>query len=229
MMRRICNEILMEMQIIGSNLPLFSVAVIAVFTFISLISGELINLSCVGFEVVFPFFTAIAVGEWGKTRSDANYDVIAAQGKSLFRWILMRYLTVWGICSLSALGGMAAVFFIRREMAMGELIFIYFPTAFLLSSLATLTGLVYVREHTATLVCGLVWLVSLMLRSLLQFPGLAYLYPFIRFAGVDDGIWLVNKGVLCLMGLGLWGLIYWTCRCRASSYSRALAPSLTTL
>ena len=213
MMRRIRSEILMEMQIIGSNLPLLSAAVIAVFTFISLISGELINLSCVEFEVVFPFFTAIAVGEWGKTRSDANYDVIAAQSKSLFRWVLMRYLTVWGICSLSALGGMAAVFFIRREMAMGELICIYFPTAFLLSSLAVLTGLVYVREHTAALVCGLVWLVSLMLRSLLQFPGLAYFYPFIRFAGVDDGIWLVTKGVLCLMGLGLWGLIYWTCRC----------------
>ena len=58
-----------------------------------------------------------------------------------------------------------------------------------------------------------VWLVSLMLRSLLRFPELAYFYPFIRFAGVDDDIWLVNKGVLCLIGLGLWGLIYWTCRC----------------
>lgn len=212
MMRRIYGEILMEIQIIGSNLPLFSAAVIVAFIFISLISGERINLSSVGFEVVFPFFTAIAVGEWGKTRSDANYDVIAAQGKSLFRWILMRYLTVWGICGLSALGGMAAVFFIRKEMTVGELICIYFPTALLLSSLAVLTGLVYIREHTATLVCGLVWLVSLMLRSLLRFPRLAYFYPFIRFAGVDDSIWLINKGVLCLISLGLWWLIYWTCR-----------------
>lgn len=212
MMRRICSEILMEIQIIGSNLPLFSVALIAVFIFISLISGELINLSCMGFEIVFPFFTTITVGEWSKTRSDANYDVIAAQGKSLFRWVLIRYLTVWSICSLSALGGMAAVILIRREMAMGELICIYFPTAFLLSSLAVLTGLVYIREHMATLVCGLVWLISLMLRSLLQFPGLAYFYPFIRFAGADDGIWLVNKEVLCLIGLGLWGLIYWVCK-----------------
>lgn len=212
MMRRIRSEILMEMQIIGSNLPLFSGALVAVFTFISLISGELINLSCMGFEVIFPFFTAIAVGEWGKTRSDANYDVIAAQGKSLFRWILMRYLTVWGICSLSALGGMAAVFFIRREMTVGELICIYFPTAFLLSSLAVLTGLVYIRDHMATLVCGLVWLVSLMLRGLLRFPKLYYFYPFIRFAGVDESIWLTNKGVLCLIGLGLWGLIYWVCK-----------------
>lgn len=212
MMRRICSEILMEIQIIGGNLTLFSVALIAVFAFLAAISGELVNLSCMGFEVVFPFFTAIAVGEWSKTRSDANYDVIAAQGKSLFRWVLMRYLTVWSICSLSALGGMAAVFFIRREMTMGELICIYFPTAFLLSSLAVLTGLVYIREHMATLVCGLVWLISLMLRSLLQFPGLACFYPFIRFAGVDDGIWLTNKGVLCLIGLGLWGLIYWVCK-----------------
>lgn len=208
----IYREILMEMQIIGSNLPLLSVAILAAFTFFALISGELINLSSVGFEVVFPFFTTIAVGEWGKTRADANYDVIAAQGKSLFRWVLMRYLAAWSICGSSALCGMAAVFFIRKEMTMGELICIYFPTAFLLSSLAVLTGLVYVREHMASLVCSLVWLASLMLRSLLRFPVLAYFYLFIRFAGVDDSIWLVNKGVLCLMGVGLWGLIYWICR-----------------
>lgn len=213
MMRRICSEILMETKIIGGNLPCICVAIIAAFVFFALISGDLINLSYAGFEVIFPLFTAIAIGEWGKIRADANYDVIAAQGKSLFRWVLMRYLTVWNICSLSALGGMAAVFFIRREMTVGELICIYFPTAFLLSSLAVLTGLVHVREHTATLVCGLVWLVSLMLRSLLRFPRLAYFYLFIRFAEVDDGIWLTNKGVLCLIGLGLWGLIYWTCRC----------------
>ena len=210
----ICREILMEMQIIGSNLPLLSGAILAAFSFFALISGELINLSSVGFEVVFPFFTTIAVGEWGKTRADANYDVIAAQGKSLFRWVLMRYLAVWSICSLSALGGMAAVFFIRKEMAMGELICIYFPTTFLLSSLAALTGLVYVREHMASLVCALVWLTSLMLRSLLRFPVLSYFYLFIRFAGVDGSIWMVNKGVLCIIGVGLWGLTYWICKKR---------------
>lgn len=212
MMGNKMSRLFMEIRILGSKLPLLSTAVLAVFIFISLISGELINLSCMIFEVLFPFFTAIAVGEWGRTRSDANYDVIAAQGKSLFCWVLTRYLAVWSICSLSALGSMAAVFFIRKEMAVGELICIYFPTALLLSSLAALTGLVHLQEHMAALVCGLVWLLSLMLRSLLRFPGLAWMYLFIRLAGVDDSTWLVNKGILCLMSLGVWVLIYRICR-----------------
>lgn len=202
----------MELQVMGNNLPLFSGAVIAVFIFLALTSGELINFSCVCFEVVFPFFTAIAVGEWGRTRSDVNYDVIAAQSRSLFHWVLMRCLAVWSICSLFAVGGLTAVFFIRREMTIAELFCIYFPTAFLFSSLAVLAGLLHVREHVAALVSGLVWLVFLMLSSLLRLPGMVCLYPFIRFAGVDDTIWLVNKGIQCLIGLVLWGAIYWICR-----------------
>lgn len=208
----ICCEILMELQIIGSGLPLFSMALIVTLIFFSLISGELINPDNLGFEVIFPFFTAIAVGEWGKTRADTNYDVIAAQGKSLFRWVLIRYLAVSIICSLFALAGMAAISFTGSEIAMWELIYLYFPTAFLLSSLAMLTGLVYNREHMASLVCGLVWLASLMLRSLLRFPGFAYFYLFIRFAGVDNGVWLANKGIMCLVSLGIWGLIYRICQ-----------------
>lgn len=208
----ICAAILMEIRIIGSNLPCICVAIVAAFAFFARISGDLINLSCVCFEVIFPFFTTIAIGEWGKIRADANYDIIASQGKSLFYWVLTRYLAVWSMCSLSAVCGMAAVFFIRREIAMGELLCIYFPTAFLLSSLAVLTGLVYHQEHMATLVCGLVWLVSLMLRSLLRLPGMACVYLFIRFAGGYDDIWLVNKGIVSLISLGLWSLIYWICK-----------------
>lgn len=205
----ICGAILMEIRIIGSNLPCICAAIVAALALFALISGDLINLSCVGFEVIFPFFTAIAIGEWGKIRADANYDIIASQSRSLFHWVLTRFLAIWGMCSLSAIWGMAAVFFIRREMAMAELLCIYFPTAFLLSSLAVLTGLVYNQEHIATLVCGLVWLTSLMLRSLLRFPGMACVYLFIRFAGGYDDTWLLNKGILSFIGLGLWGLIYW--------------------
>lgn len=208
----ICGAILMEIRIIGSNLPCICAAIVAAFALFAMISGNLINLSCAGFEVIFPFFAAIAIGEWGKIRADANYDIIASQGKSLFHWVLARYLTVWGMCSLSAICGMAAVFFIRREMAMAELLCVYFPTAFLLSSLAVLTGLVYSQEHMATLVCGLVWLTFLMLRSLLRLPGMACVYLFIRFAGGYDDLWLVNKGIVSLMGLGLWGPIYWICK-----------------
>lgn len=201
----------LELRIIGYNLPLLAAAMTIALCFFALLFGELIDLSCLGFEIIFPFFSAIAVGEWGRTRADANYDVIAAQSKSLFRWILGRYLTVWSVCGPAALLGMAAVSVIRAEMSVGELVLTCLPTALLLSSLAALTGLLCPQEHMAALVCGLVWLASLMLRGLLRFPGVACFYLFLRFAGVRDDLWMTNKAILCLMGLALWCLIYKIC------------------
>ena len=69
---------------------------------LSAIAGELLPFYPVSFEVIFPFFVTIAVGEWGKTRADSNFDIIAAQGKSLFRWILLRYGITFGISSVFA-------------------------------------------------------------------------------------------------------------------------------
>ena len=137
------------------------------------------NLSCIGFEVVFPIFAAIAIGEWGKTRADDNYDVIAVQSRSMFNWVLMRYIVIFGLTSMFAILDMIAVFLIRKEMPLGELAFTYFPTAFCLTSFGALIGLLYSREHIATLACGIVWLVELMVRGLLRIPGVEYFYLFI--------------------------------------------------
>ncbi len=201
-----------ELKIAGSNLYIISIALVTVLILFAIFAGDLLDLSSLSFEVIFPFFAAIAIGEWGKTRADDNYDVITAQSKSVFQWVMLRYIAIMGMVSLFAVVGLIAVSFIRNEMPIWELLLTYFPTALCLSSLSLFIGVRYSQEHIATLVCGVVWLVGLMANSLLRLPFVEYIYPFIRFAGNPDGIWLVNKAVLCTVSFLLWYMIYWTCK-----------------
>ncbi|MFR5134603.1 MAG: hypothetical protein ACLTEG_05835 [Acutalibacter sp.] len=66
------------------------------------------------------------------------------------------------------------------------------------------------QEHLATLVCCLLWLAALLTRSLLRLPGVEYVYPFLRFAGDQHGVWLWNKAALTGTGLLLW-VGWWLC------------------
>lgn len=201
MIHRIFNE----MKIMGSSICLVAALLVAALVFLAMISGELLNVSCIGFEVIFPFFAAVAVGEWGRTRADGNFAVIAAQSSSLFTWVFTRFTATAAITSLFAMVGMVLTTLIRREMPLGELMLIYFPTAFLLSALSLLVGLCSSGDHTAALACGVVWLMALLVRSLLRIPGVACFYLFVRFGGVQSSIWVVNKVVLCILGLVLCG------------------------
>ncbi len=213
MIRKLKNEL----KIAGSNLFLISIAFAAALIFLAVTAGNLLDLSSIGFEVLFPFFAAIAIGEWGKTKADDNYDVIASQSKSLFKWVASRYFAIWGTVSLMAAVAMAAVFLIRGEMSLSELFLTYLPTSFFLSSLSAYIGLCYSQEHIATLVCGIIWLVMLLIRNLLRIPGVEYFYLFIRFAGDINGVWLVNKAILSVAGLAMWCAIYITCKERLNS------------
>lgn len=200
-----------ELKLAGSNFYIICVVLMAVLTLFALFAGDLLDLSCIGFEVIFPFFAAIAIGEWGKMRADDNYDVIAAQSKSLFNWVVMRYIAIFSLTSLFAILSMVAVSLIRKEMPLWELVLTYFPTAFFLTSFGTLIGLWCSREHIATLACSIVWLAELMLRGLLRISGVEYFYLFIRFAGDQNNIWFINKTIIFTLGAILWFAIYWTC------------------
>lgn len=208
MIRRIISEI----KIIGINFFLVSAFFTITLIAFAVISGELLDFYPVSFEVIFPFFVTIAVGEWGKTRADSNFDLIAAQCKSLFHWVLLRYVIVFGLSSVFAILSMVVASAVRYELPLSELLIIYFPPAFLLSSFCTLLGIICSQEHIATLVCGIVWLITLIARSLLRFPGIEYFYLFIRYTGDRNHIWLWNKGIITAAGLFLWGIPYRTCR-----------------
>ena len=64
------DRILYEWKMAGGGFFLMSAALSALLAAASAASGGLPELAAAGFEVVFPFYTAVAVGEWGKTRAD---------------------------------------------------------------------------------------------------------------------------------------------------------------
>lgn len=172
-----------EQKIIGRNLPLLSAVLAAALTLLAVSAGELLNVGWLGCEVVWPFFAATAVGEWGRTRSDANYDAIAAQSRDLFGWVSARYAAVFGTVSAFAAVGMIPAALLRRELPYWEMLAVYLLTAFFLSSLSALVGVFCRQEHAATLVCGVLWLAMLMSES------------------------TPDKAVLALLGAGMWGII----------------------
>ena len=201
-----------EMKIIGINFFIISAAFTSALIVLSAIAGELLNFYPVSFEVMFPFFVTIAVGEWGKTRADSNFDMIAAQSNSLFHWVLLRYVITFGLSSLFAIFCMMLSSAFRYELPLWELLIIYLPPAFFLSSLCALFGIYYTGEHIATLACGIVWLIVLLVRSLLRISGVEYIYLFIRYADEQNPVWLWNKIIIAAIGLFLWGVIYLKCK-----------------
>lgn len=207
---RLMRRFFFEHRIMGMNALYVFSALTLVMLLAACFGGELLNLSIIGFEMIFPFITAVAVGEWGKTRADANFDIVAAQSRSLFPWVAARFWAPFLTAGIFAFGNMLIVFFIRQEMSIGEMLLLYFPPAFFLSTLCALCGICFTEEHVATMLTGSFWLVSMLARALLRIPAVQYIYLFIRFAGDTNGIWLINKITLILVGLGLWGVIYFS-------------------
>ena len=201
MIRRATSEI----KIIGINFFIISAAFTSALIVLSAIAGELLHFYPVSFEVMFPFFVTIAVGEWGKTRADSNFDIIAAQSNSLFHWVLLRYVITFGISTVFVVICMVFSSAFRYELPLWELFIIYFPPAFFLSSLCALFGIHHAGEHIATLACGIVWLIVLLIRSLLRISGVEYIYLFIRYADEQNPVWLWNKIIIAAIGLFLWG------------------------
>ncbi len=148
------RRLFFEEKIIGINALLIFAALTLVISLVAYFGGELLNLSNFGFEVIYPFITAIAVGEWGKTRADANFDIIAAQSKSLFKWVTTRFWTPFLTANIFAFVSMTIVFLVRNEMVIWEMAMLYFPPAFFLSTLCALCGICFTEEHIATLIAG---------------------------------------------------------------------------
>ncbi len=57
-------HIKIELKIIGINAILISGALTAVFALLALLGGELLHLSCAGFEVFFSVFCLISPEVW---------------------------------------------------------------------------------------------------------------------------------------------------------------------
>lgn len=204
----------LETKIMGINPFWISALLTAAFLIVCATGGDNVNWGYLGFEVVFPFYMAVAVGEWCRIRADQIFDVISAQGKSLFLWIVRRYFILFGAVMVFAVIGMLGTVIITKTTSIGELLMTFLPTAFFLSSVCIFLSMLSNIPHIPTMAVGVIWLFSIMSMSLLRFRPIQYLYLFIRFAGVDSSIWILNKLVLLVAGIVLWICVFIVCQKR---------------
>ena len=208
------KKLIYEQKIMGINaIWIFSSCVI-VYILVSYLAGELLNLGIIGFEVIYPFLVAIAVAEWGKTRADFNFNLIASQSKSLFQWVVKRFMAVFFMGNIFGLISMMLVEMVRHEMPLWEMIIIYLPPAFFLSTFSMLCGICFSGEHIATLVCGVLWIFTILTRNQILIPKVEYIYLFIRYSGDINGIWMINKVIVMILSMVFWGVIYILCKKR---------------
>ena len=203
----------LEAKIVGINPRWISALLTAAFLIVCATGGDNVNWGYLGFEVVFPFYTAIAVGEWCRIRADQMFDVISAQGKSIFLWIVRRFLLLFVTVTVFAVVGIFGTVTITQASA-GDLLLTFLPSALFLSSVCIALSLLSSVPHIPTMAVGVIWLFSIMSLSLLRFRPIQYLYLFIRFAGVDSSTWILNKLVLLVAGSTLWLCIFLICQKR---------------
>lgn len=204
----------LEAKIMGINPFWISALLTAAFLIVCSTGGDNVNWGYLGFEVLFPFYMAVAVGEWCRIRSDQIFDVISAQGKSLFLWIVRRFLILFVTVTAFAVIGMLGTVVITKAASIGELLLTFLPTAFFLSSVCIFLSVLSSIPHIPTMAVGVIWLFSIMSMSLLRFRPIQYLYLFIRFAGVGSSTWFLNKLVLLVTGLILWLCVFIVCQKR---------------
>lgn len=136
------------------------------------------------------------------------FEVIAAQGKSLFCWIVRRFLLLFGLVSIFAFAGMGGIILLKPNMSFGNLVITFFPTAFFLASLCILISVAIRVQHIPTMIVGVLWLFSVMSISLLRFKAVQYFYLFARYAEIQEPVWIINKGILLTAGIVFWVCIY---------------------
>lgn len=197
-----------ELKIIGVNPLWISALLTGAFWVVCATGGENVHWGYLGFELIFPFYLSVVVGEWCKTRTDPMFEVIAVQGKSLFRWIVRRLLLLFGLVSIFALAGMVGVMLLKANMSFGDLVIAFFPTAFFLASLCVLISVTTSVQHIPTMIVGVLWLFSVMCISLLRIETVQYFYLFARYAGIKSPVWIINKGILLVVGIVFWICTY---------------------
>ena len=204
----------LEAKIMGINPFWISALLTAAFLIVCATGGDNVNWGYLGFEVLFPFYMAVAVGEWCRIRADQIFDVISAQGKSLFLWIVRRFLILFVTVTAFAVIGMLGTVVIKKTACIGELLLTFLPTAFFLSSVCIFLSVLSSIPHIPTMVVGVIWLFSIMSMSLLRFRPMQYLYLFIRFAGINSSTWILNKLALLIVGIILWLCVFTVCQKR---------------
>jgi len=205
---------LIESRKCGVNIIWITAVVLTAFTVLCIMGGDLINWPLLGFEVICPFLIAILVCEWVQTLSDPMIDVVIVHSKSLFGWVAGRFLVVAGISSTLCIACMLGLRFWVMKFSFIEILFVFITTTFFFTSIGVFASFLSGQPHVPVAVCGTVWLLTLMVKSLIRFPIVAYVYPLLRFADSDTEIWVGNKLILTAAAIIIWLMVYMICKKR---------------
>ncbi len=214
MMTRVFPRIIFELRSLGGSFILFSLLSLAAVVAVAALGGELLDVETICFEVASPLVAAIAVGEWGQVKADGSRDIVAAQSRSLFSWVGMRFLTVFLAISIFACVGMAAACLLKSNLSFWGALAHYMPPALLFATACMLLNCLFVQEHTGTLVCCVLCIAALVSTSLLQLPFFELFYPFSGLVGDFSETGAANKAVLLALSLIGWLGIYAVCKTR---------------
>lgn len=131
-----------------------------------------------------------------------------------FRFFNLFPVYFGGKGTVFAVVGIFGTVTITQTAPAGELLLTFLPTAFFLSSVCIALSLLSSVPHIPTMAAGVIWLFSIMSMSLLRFRPMQYFYLFIRFAGIDSSIWILNKATLLFIGFVLWFFVFLACKKR---------------
>jgi hypothetical protein len=198
----------------GVNITWITATVLIAFIILCAMGGDLVNWPLLGFEVILPFLIAILACEFTQTLSDPMIDIVIVHSKSLFKWVLGRFLVVVGLsgtlCLICMLGLRLCIF----DFSLIEMLFIFIVTTYFFTSIGVFSSFLSKQPHIPAAICGIIWLLTLMVKSMIRYPVVAYLYPLLRFVDPDTEIWLTNKMILLAISICLWLSIYFVCRKR---------------
>ncbi len=97
------------------------------------------------------------------------------------KWLVRRFILLVSAVSIFAFVGMIGVSVIKQGDSVLDMICVFLPTSFVLSSVCVFISLLGKPPHIPAMTVGVVWLFSLMAMSLLRFPPVRYFYLFARY------------------------------------------------
>ena len=154
----------------GVNILLITSAVLIAFTVLCITGGDLVNLSLLGFEIICPFLIALLVSEWVQTLSDPMIDVVIVHSKSLFAWVVGKFFVVAGISGALCIVCMLWLRLWVLDFLLIQTLFIFAVTTMFFTSIGVFSSFLSKQPHVPAAVCGIIWLLALMVNSLIRFP-----------------------------------------------------------
>jgi hypothetical protein len=203
----------LEARRIGHKLWILPVSVLLVIVIGSFFAGDLVDYSALSFELIYPLFTAVAVGEWCPVRRDDAIDIIGAQTTSLRHFVTIRFLVVYTAVILPSIPAILSVVRIRSESGFSHSPLMCLAPSFFLSVLALAVNTFNFENHTSSMIVGLFWMTILVTRNFIIERELHWIDLFYVFnGGWNRDEFIINRSLFILTGVVIFGWIWFRIR-----------------